>query len=247
MNVGVIYCGYNNLELTKQSLPTWIEASKKNNFIIAAVSVPFYEYKNIPIKNDGTTEYIKQASRDNLIDVCFDNPKFQKEADARNLCLFYLLSKDCDYIFLADSDELYTIKEIEQILNYVNNNKDIECFEIQFKNYIFDGKQWIDGFHPYRIFKKDCYGGLKYFYWDNDAKYADGRTQHDVKRIVIPKEVAFVKHMTWLHENGKEKYEYQMKHFGLCSYKWNYQRKKLEFNEDYYKNKNEKIPIINFD
>jgi hypothetical protein len=247
MNIGVIYCGYNNLDLTKQSLPIWIEASKLYSFKIAAVSVPFFEYKNISVENDGTTDYIKQFSKNNLIDICFDNPKYVKEADARNLCLFYLLSKDCDYIFLADSDEIYTIEQIGSILQHVKENSDIECFEIQFKNYIFDGKQWIDGFHPYRIFKTNCHGGLKYFYWDNDTKYADGTTHLQVKRQIIPKEVSFVRHMTWLHSNGKQKYEYQMKHFGLCSYKWNYEKNQLEFNSDYYKNKNEQIPKINYD
>ena len=145
MKFGIIYCGYNNINLAKQSLPVWIEASKKMSLKLAAVSIPFLEYKNITDKNDGTTEYIRQASRDGLLDVCFDNPKYIKEADARNLCLFYLLSKECDYIFLADSDEIYTLEDIEKIINYVKNNQEIDCFEIQFKNYIFDGKTWIDG------------------------------------------------------------------------------------------------------
>lgn len=245
MKVSIIYCGYNNLKLTQKSLPVWLEASKKFDIRIAAVSVPFQEYKNITNLNDGTTDYIKQFVDSGEIDVCFDNPKFIKESDARNLCLFYLLSKGTDYVFLVDSDELYTMKDIENILNYVQNNKDVECFEIQFKNYIFDGNSWIDGFHPFRIFKTSAQGGLIRFYWDNDVKYANGKTQHDIKRVIIPKEIAFVKHMTWLHENGREKYEYQIKHFGLCSYNWNYVTNKLELNEQYFISKKEPIPVIN--
>jgi hypothetical protein len=244
MKFSIIYCGYNNLEFTKKSLPVWIEASKKYDLRIAAVSVPFMEYKNITSYNDGTTEYIKQAARDKLIDVCFDNPIYLKEADARNLCLFYLMSHDCDYVFLADSDEMYTVEEIGRIIEYVKTKPQIDCFEIQFKNYIFDGKSWIDGFHPFRIFKTSGQGGLSRFYWDNDVKFKNGKTQHDIERVIIPKDVAFIRHLTWLHSNGKEKYEYHMKHFGLCSYNWNYNTNMLELNEQYYISKKEKIPEI---
>jgi hypothetical protein len=54
-----------------------------------------------------------------------------------------------------------------------------------------------------------------------------------------------VKHLTWMHENGKSKYEYQMKHFGACSYKWNYQKNELEFNEDFFIRNNVTKPKIN--
>lgn len=245
MKFGIIYCAYNNLILTKQSLPIWVEAAKKNsNIIIAAVSVPFYEYKNIPIINDGTTKFIKDIDKQGLIDVCFDNPKFIKEADARNLPLFYLLSKDVDYVFIADSDEIYTLKEIDNILKFVEDNSNIDCFQINFKNYIFDGKSWLDKFHPDRIFKVNVYGGLRNFYWDNDVKYEDGRTHKQTNVEIIPENIAHVKHITWLHEGGKQKVEYQLKHFGSCSYKWNEQKKQLELDIEYYKKHGYEIPTI---
>lgn len=244
MKFGIIYCGYNNLELTKQSLPVWIEASKERDIKIAAVSVPFAEYKQITNFNDGTTQYIKQLDKQGLIDVCFDNPTFIKEADARNLCLFYLLSKEMDYIFIVDSDELYTKQQIFNILNYVEENKQIDCFEINLKNYIFDGKSWIDGFHPFRIFKTKCYGGLRNFFYDNDVVYNDGVIHKQTKTALIPKEVAHIKHITWLNKDGKQKVQYHLKHFGDCSYKWNEQLQTLEIDFDYYKRHNYQIPII---
>jgi ribosomal protein L6P/L9E len=52
--------------------------------------------------------------------------------------------------------------------------------------------------------------------------------------------------MTWLHSNGKDKYEYQMKHFGHCGYKWNYETNQLELNLEFYaKNKIDIPKIIN--
>jgi hypothetical protein len=50
--------------------------------------------------------------------------------------------------------------------------------------------------------------------------------------------------MTWLHSNGKEKYEYQIKHFGECSYEWNYETNKLEFNKDFFDRKSILPPIV---
>jgi len=242
---GIIYCGYNNLDLTKQSLQTFIDFSKKyGNMIIAAVSVPFYEYRNISNENDGTTQFIKQKSKLKEIDICFDNPKYIKEADARNLPLFYLLSNDVDYVFLVDSDELYTQEQVLNIINYVEENEDIDCFEINLKNHIYDGKSWIDGFHPFRIFKTNCYGGLRNFFYDNDVVYSDGKTHKQTNTRLIPKEIAHVKHITWMNYNGKNKVKYHLKHFGDCSYKWNEEKNCLELDIEYYKKHNYEIPTI---
>lgn len=239
---GVIYCGYNNIKYAKESLKTWVDAAEKFNIKIAAVSVPFYEYKDENIISDGTTEMIEKYYKDKKIKYFFDSPKYIKESEARNLCLNALLEEEVDYIFIADSDELYTIEQIEKIINYVLDDTENSIFKINFKNYIFDGKTWIDNFCPWRIFKTNVHGGIQKFYWDNEIIFNDNKNVHDVKNIDIPKDIAFIKHMTWLHENGKNKYEYQMKHFGECSYTWNYEKQILELNKEYYVKNNYKIP-----
>lgn len=244
MKFGILYCGFNNLELTKQSLPIWVEASKKENLIISSVSVPFAEYKGSGIRVDHTTHYLKEMAKKGLIKNCFDKPRFIQEAEARNMPLFYLLNENCDYIFIADSDEIYTTKQIKDIINFVKQNENTTCFKIMMKNYIFDGKHWMEGFNPFRIFKVNSHGGLQSFYWDNDVVYKDGKNQLQVETQIIPREIAFVKHMTWLHENGKQKYEYQMKHFGDCSYKWNAEKEQLELDMSYYKRHGYELPKI---
>jgi hypothetical protein len=114
-------------------------------------------------------------------------------------------------------------------------------------NYIFDGNEWVDDFCPPRIFKNTFSKKIKKFYWDNDIIYEYNNMEINYKSLSeckIPKNVAHIKHMTWLHSNGKAKYEYQMKHFGECSYKWNYEINKLEFNKEFFGSKSILPPVI---
>ena len=245
MKLGVIYLGFNNFKYVKESILPWVTLKYiyPEMFIINAVSVPFLEYKEENIKEDETTEFLKVLSEANFINKCFDNPKYIKENEARNLALFDLLKKDVDYIMLVDSDEIYTLNEIENIFNFIKNN-DADAYKINLKNYIFDGKSYLDEFCPPRIFKTKINGGLNSFYWDNEVIYNNNKTDKHINFITIPKEIAFVRHMTWLHENGEEKVKYHKKHFGGCSYIWDEKRKELSLDIDYYDRMGYKRPII---
>jgi hypothetical protein len=255
MKIGVIYCAYNCISFVKESLQTFIEA-RQNNVIsyIAAVSVPFFEYESIHFEEDSTTNFLEEKSLNKDIDILFKDPKFIKESEARNLCLEYLKSQDCDLIWIVDGDELYTIYDINNIINYINQNLNYYWYSINFKNYIFDGNKWIDGFCPPRIFQtnSDILNIYK-FYWDNDILYQITNEKEklinykNLNFLEIPKNVAHVKHMTWLHMNGKNKYEYQMRHFGSCGYKWNETTSQLEFNYDFYLKNNQSIPQVYLD
>ena len=99
-------------------------------------------------------------------------------------------------------------------------------FEYLFKNYILDGKTiYCKGFCPPRIFRRT--GGdmisaeIDRFYYDNDLIYKlSGDTFYnqcnykDLSSKTIPDNIAHIKHLTWLHKNGKNKVMYQIKHFG---------------------------------
>ena len=164
----------------------------------------------------------------------------------------YLKIKECDLIWLVDGDEFYTIQDIQNIINFVTLNNNSFWYTINFKNYIFDGKQWIDGFCPSRIFKTNFNDlTIDSFYWDNDILYKDLKSNKfnykDLIKLEVPKDVAHIKHMTWIHENGKNKYEYQMKHFGYCGYKWNYDESKLEFDKDFYLKIRQELPTIYYE
>ena len=80
--------------------------------------------------------------------------------------------------------------------------------------------------------------------------YTNGRDELNYKYLVnqkIPKFYAHVRHMTWLHSNGKAKVEYQNKHFGHCSYKWNDDANKLEIDKNFFIKNNILQPIIHID
>ena len=250
MQIGIVYCAYNCKKFTEHSISTLIEAKdKKLISTICAVSIPFFEYFDIRKDEDGTTEYLLSLYKNNYIDNIFTTPNYIKEHKARDMCLQYLKIMNNDIIWMIDADELYTIENIKNIVSYINTYSNFYWYKINFKNYVFDGKQWVDGFCPPRIFRTKVNEHIiNEFYWDNDISYKAYNkvvNYKDLKNLEIPKDIAHVKHMTWLHENGKEKYEYQMKHFGHCGYKWNYNSNRIELNNQFYLTTNQEIPIIN--
>jgi hypothetical protein len=249
MKIGIIYCGYNSLPYVRQSLYPFINAKDEGLISqVCAVSIPFMEYFDINQNNDGTTELLLDFYNKSFINHIFTNPSYIQEHKARDLCLQYLKIMNCDIIWMVDADEFYNLEDIKNIINFINENPDYCWYSINFKNYIFDGKQWVDGFCPPRIFKnKFNLINIDSFFWDNDIAYKknnDFINYKNLSSLEIPKEIAHIKHMTWLHENGKLKYEYQMKHFGHCGYKWNYETNLLEINEEFYLKNHQNIPII---
>jgi len=250
--IGILYCAYNCKTYLKESLDNFFKA-KKDGLIdeICAVSLPFLEYYDINNTDDGTTEEIVNLYKEGSIDYTFTNPKYIKEHLARDLCLQYLKFKECDLFWLVDGDEFYSLKDIKNIISFVESNQEYCWYTINFKNYIFDGKQWIDGFCPSRIFRKNFNDfKIQSFYWDNDIGYEkDNKIYNykDLPKLEVPKDIAHIKHLTWLHLNGKDKYEYQMKHFGYCGYIWNYELNQLEFNKEFYLKTNQQLPTIYYE
>lgn len=252
MKIGIIYCAYNCKNYIQKSLFPFI-LGKDENIIsqICAVSIPFMEYFETNQNNDGTQQELINLYNQNHINNIFTGPNYIQEHKARDLCLQYLKIMDCDFIWMVDGDEFYKIEDIKNIVQFIKQNEDYFWYSINFKNYIFDGKQWVDGFCPPRIFKTKFNSKIiDSFFWDNDIFYNDNNKLVSYKNLLsleIPRNIAHIKHMTWLHENGKEKYEYQVKHFGHCGYKWNYELQKLEFNKDFYLKTNQELPNIYYE
>jgi hypothetical protein len=252
--IGVIYCGFGNIENTKQSIPTWLKAREEKladvEWIIAGVSVPFKEYKDTVFANDeSTTEYLKTLPLDYLV----TEPKFVSEAEARNKALFYLLEQGCDFIFLADNDEMFTLDNIRDIAKFIARDNLTTWFSFSYKNYVFDNSHYLlNPFTPPRAFRVNLSDyKLSCFYHDNEVYYTYKITSKykDFKELsnrIIPQNIAFIKHYTWPNnERGRLKTEYQTTRWGdLCSFKWNYDTNKLEFNENYYKNFNQPLPSV---
>ena len=119
-------------------------------------------------------------------------------------------------------------------------------YKINFKNYVFDKTQWIDGFNPNRIFHMKKNPKLDKMFRDNDVLYEGRIPQTKLPGLEIPRDVAHIKHLTWLSdEKSKKKYEYNLKHIGTCSYELDYDNDKLIFSEEYYKGI--EMPVIHKD
>lgn len=254
MKIGVLICAYNTRDTVEESLSSWLSLKKKKGpfqFILSAVSVPFKEYASMGLPDDGTTNYLRSLDLDYLI----DHPEYLSEAEARTLALKPLLDEGCDFIFLADSDEMYKESEINNAIIYAKEHKFFGWFSIHYKNYIFDGKTWIDGFCPPRIFKREISGFIiDSLYFDNDFTYKSKicgtkKSYKEFPHQKIPKNIIWPRHITWLdNQKSKQKVQYQKEHFkGICSYRWNDEKNCLEFNTKFYEETGQLLPILNYD
>lgn len=258
--MGVIFCCYGNPEYVKDCILPWINLKQKYNIKIAAVHGQFKEYHDMGIPDDDKDTMFKlmRIYNTGLIDHLFiksidegiGGEVYKTESELRDECLQALLKDGVDYVWLLDLDEFYTEKQIETIIEYINREDNLfyTWFSIPFKNYLFDGKQWVSGFCPPRIFRANNYNNLyklDKFYWDNDIQYLGyldtvDISYKDLPNKSIPENLLSqgIKHLTWLHSNGEKKCAYQEKHFnGICSYKFDKEKGELYLNPDYYKDK----------
>jgi hypothetical protein len=245
---GIIYCGYNTEDYVLDSIEPFLN---KQNHIVSAVSVPFAEYKGIDSFHDNTTNILRELVSQKRLKYLVDSPQYVSEADARNYALHYLKKYNVDYIWLVDSDEFYTEEHINKIEEYVESSNN-SLFKISLKNHVFDLDHYLEEpFCPPRIFKtniKDQFN-LFNFYWDNDICYTyNGKLiKYDMieELETIPENIAYIPHYTWLNDKiGRRKVEYQHRHFGHCSYKWDKENHCLSFDEEFYKKQNLPIPKV---
>ena len=251
---GIIYCGYNTEDYVLKSIEPFLN---RDNHIVSAVSVPFKEYKGIDTLHDHTTDLLRELVEQKKLKYLVDSPQYVTEAEARNFALFYLKKYNIDYVWLVDSDEFYTEEHINKIEEYVeSSNKNL--FKLSLKNHVFDLDHYLEEpFCPPRIFKTNIKDNLflEGFYWDNDICYRKGEDKGSMISYegiedleIIPKEVAYIPHYTWLNDRiGKRKVEYQHRHFGHCGYKWNNDKHCLEFDESFHEKHNIPIPKVTKD
>lgn len=244
-NLAIILSAYALEEYVQPCLSPW----KNFNIPIACASFQFENFQKQNNKPclDELSKFIPDSH------IFHSNENIVNEHNARNVPLEFLKQNtDTDTFLILDIDEFYAEKEIESLLNFINGDDFswVAWAKINFKNYIFDEKSWIDDFCPPRLFKKTYQNYIiDKFYWDNDILYSDkDGTPVDYKQlssIIIPKNNIHAKHMTWLNnERSKNKIEYQEAHFGACSYSWNALKNCVEINKDFYKKSGQLPPII---
>lgn len=261
MKIGVLLCVYQDYEFINECLQPWVEFRRINDspidVKIAVTHGQFIEYNQLgfPDEDIKTIEKLKLALSRNIIDYLYIqndinsvDKKYQNEAALRNHGLKYLLNQDIDYFWTLGADEIYTVKEIQNIINKIQEEKFCDWFRIHHKNYVIDTNHYVRGFCPPRIWDNRKHGGIDKFYWDDDIVFKDGSNYKDLPCYIIPEKLAFINHYTWLsNEKSKNKILYHEKHFSHgagCSYKWNDIEDKLELNLEYYKRIGQNPPEI---
>jgi hypothetical protein len=261
IKLGIIFCAYDHPDYVENCLNPWIAAKSKHNIKIAGVHGLFRENAENGVKDEDFETQSKLISLNNSGELDYlylqnnyaqSSPKkYETEAQIRNYALQYLLTQEINYVLLLDLDEFWTEQEIDNVFNYLSRleNKFYAWFSINYKNIVFDGTKYLDTFCPPRVFKVNL-GAYKLneIYWDNDFNYIDGegkiKSYKEFSNKSIPKNLAFINHLTWLDKDGPDKYLYQMKHFGHCGYKWNEIEKRLEFNLEFYNKIGQKSPEL---
>ena len=230
-----------------------LEPFLRPDFYVSAVSVPFKEYSHQEDYRDNTTEVLREY-RDTIRLV--DSPEFVLEHEARNFALDNL-RKQVDYFWLVDGDEVYTEEQIDNIIQYIQDNP-VAWYKLCLKNYVFDKNSYMEEpFCPPRIFSSHYNGDFSpRFVWDNDMGYQRlGSNQlvdyRNLPTLTVPKEVAWIDHYSWLNDEvGRRKVKYQRRHFGHCSFKWvqNYislhDQGRLEFDDEYFEKMGKSKPKI---
>ncbi len=254
MKIGVIFCGYNMAEYAVDSIMPWVEAKAYQtggySFVLSAVSVPFANYP-AATSEDETGVILKDLESRNSLDKVFTEPRNINEWEARDLCLQYLLKQKVDLVWQVDLDEFYTLEDIENILKFVEKDAMSSWFKISFKNYAFDKSSYLsEPFTPPRIHRTTVYAGhLHKFIYDNDLSYkrhlnGEEISHNSVAFKLIPRQVAWVKHLTWLNDSrSRDKVKYHTDRGWLCSYSWD-EEKGLQFNDKYFDKNNLHKPLL---
>jgi hypothetical protein len=246
MKIGVLLSAYNSEGYLAECLQPWIKLREEFDMTIACNSGMYKEYVNFGFKsrNKGTLSMLANYELDYLLST---GPKsLLGENDSKNAAL-NVIKNQCDIFWILDSDELYTEKQIRDIIKYIETTPEYDWYSVNLKNSTFEKHLWTDGFCPPRIFRTDRHGGISHFYFDNHIIYNNGEA-FDVKpNSSIPRNVAWVKHYSWLTNDtrSKEKVKYQELRFsGDCSFEWNDDDQKLYFSDIFFKNRGLEKPIL---
>lgn len=249
MKIGIIFTAYGCAEYVEKSLAPWIElrnkalsqeGDSKTSIFISAVSVPF---KDFDAKDDGTIQILKgYLNKGDIDSFAFSKSVSEKETVARQQTAKELLKKNVDLLWQVDADEFYTVDEIEKIIKFVDRQKFIVSFKLCLKNFIWDESHHLEEpFSPMRIHRVKSNGFDFAGFWDdNNANYYDYTTNVEARDIqlssmTVPKNIAWVKHLTWLNnDRSRKKIEYQKKRWPACSFQWNDTTKSVGFNPEYY-------------
>lgn len=249
MKIGLLFCAYRNANTVEDSLKGWLEIKEDGcDLEIAAVSLPFAQFE--PKEDDGTQDFLSSV-KNKLSWLKFGNVTVGEECNTRDLAAQALKEKGCDVIILWDGDEIASKQELQSIIRFIAADKFCAWFEFSYKNYVFDDSHFLkEPFTPPRAFRVKA-GAFKLgnLISDNLFCYEDANNQRIspwyVSSRTIPKEVAWIKHMSWLDDSrAREKIAYQKLHIPQgCPFLIDNDGE-MKWNESYFLTRGEKIPIV---
>ena len=266
MNIGILFTCYNCEDYVDSCITPWLNLRDEYNFIIACNSGMFKDYIELGIleKNEGTVkklisknlDYLTILSGKNLID----------EDYSRDISLDFLNGGSlgrgvkCDLLIIIDGDEIFTEKNIRDILDFVMENPDYDGYKISFKNHTIKKGLFTYDYEHDRIFWMNRHGGIKRFYFDNRFEYVDtfdGKSDYRYSNsLTIPKSVAYVDHYSWLSDDSrtKDKILYQNKRYsGLnyevpegqrCGFEWDDVKNSVKFSSTFWPGRGLQVPIL---
>jgi len=263
--LGVIFALHS---LSKSELESvmepWLALKGKNLFDIVFTCVSYTFEENRADKSFllGNKETIKLIKESNLFSYCFTDEDTSREnmqeGAVRDMALQFLRGEGCDVVALWDGDEYATNDQLVKIFEYVEKYNEYCWYSLSYKNFVFDRSTYLtEPFCPPRIYRAK-YGeyAIHSFYLDNEVFYKDKQGKNVSFRTLptknVPKQIAFIRHMTWLSdERSKRKVAYQKKHFGQfgddCSYDWDETNDRLIFNLDFFKKRGLMLPEIDYE
>jgi hypothetical protein len=211
-----------------------------------------YDLSDLKFDYKGNDSVIKLLGKnlDFLVHSTSINHRWSEE-QSRTYMLNYMLDRKVDLIFVIDADEFYTEEQIRNILKYVQENRNYDAYNVQFKNYVIKLPYWIEGFNKSVIYWCDRHGGIKCFNFDCEIAYNDGTIiQRNTNISVIPKNLAFVEHYSWLENDPRTKektvlqnVKYAGEENSKCSFCYD-DNHNLIVNENFYKKRVGLLPTF---
>lgn len=244
MKVAVIGCFYGNADILPEVLRPWIALKREGYSIgLLGINAQFKEYAELGYTNDDeATRAALSEHRTHFEHLVIEKTPLM-EYEVRNRLLEYAKAQQYEAIWLLDGDEMYTEEEIKRILTYVDRMQLFDLYHIHFQNFILDTMRSRDGFLPPRIIRLDRHGGIRRFSWDNEIEFVDGTKMHHARSIVVPKRVAWVRHLTWRRNQADRKIAYSKKHFGFSIFERNPATGEIEYNAQWFNHYEMPVPI----
>lgn len=254
MRIGVLVSAYDCERYISQTLKPWLELrsnSKDHEFLLAASNGQWLNYKEAGIEPtfDSTGQILFDSDLDFMYRITGN--MLISEEESRTFLLRYLQQNECDLIWILDGDEVWSVEEILRTIEYVQQYPDQEFFRVNFKNYTLRLPLFVNDFYRTTIYRDKVRGGIQRFFFDTDVVYGDGNIPDSLQNHIIPRDIAFPDHYTWLREdkrcfekikNQEHKYVNAGEKQVRCSYKID--GDDIKFNEAFWQNRGMQIPVL---